>query len=113
MATDGAIGKLRELVTLQRATMTRGSFGEETPAWTTVATLRARVTPRDRGTGEQMLADRPVMLAAFDVELRKSVTVSHLDRLLWRGLTLSVEVVTPIPERERVLLRCVAMDSSG
>lgn len=109
MADDIGIGRLREVVTLQRATVTRGDFNEEILTWATVATLRAKVT--ERGGREPLAADRPVMVVSYEVEVRKGVTVTHKDRLLWRGLTLAVDVVTPRPEIERQVLRCVAVEN--
>lgn len=107
-ADDIAIGKLCEVVTLQQASVTRGDFNEEILTWSTVATLRAKVT--ERGGREPVLADRPVMVVSYEVEIRTGVTVTHKNRLLWRGKALGIDTVTPLPASGRILMRCLEVE---
>lgn len=98
-------GDLRERVQIQRATITRDAFGEERPSWATVATVWAKVV--ERGGREPVLADRPVMLVAYEVTIRAGVTVDHGAQVLWRTKTLQVETVTPLPADGLIVLRCL------
>lgn len=100
-------GDLREYVTLRTATATRDAYGVETIVWTDSATVAARVT--ERGGREPLLADRPVMVVSYEVVIRAGLAVSHADRLVWRGLTLQIETVTPLPVGFQTL-RCLAIE---
>lgn len=96
-------GELTERITVQTATVTRGEANAEVISWADVATVWAKVV--ERGGREPQLADRPVMLVSYEVIIRSGVTVSHLDRLVWGTMTLSIETVTPLP-RGYLTLRC-------
>lgn len=101
------IDELTERVTIQTATATRDAYGSETITWSNVATVWARVV--ERGGREPLLADRPVMVVSYEVVIRAGRAVSHADRLVWRGLTLQIETVTPLPVGFQTL-RCLAIE---
>lgn len=102
-----AAGLMRDRVTIQTATATRDAYGGETITWSNVATVWARVV--ERGGREPLLADRPVMVVSYEVVIRAGLAVSHADRLVWRGLTLQIETVTPLPVGFQTL-RCLAIE---
>jgi SPP1 family predicted phage head-tail adaptor len=103
------VAELRERVTLQTATVTRDAYGAEVLTWHDGPTLWATVV--ERGGREPLLADRPVMVVSYvvsyEVTIRTGVTVSHHDRLLWRGKRLAIDTVTPQPAAGRIVLRCI------
>ena len=106
--TRVAAGELAERVTILAATATRDDFGAEVLVWGEVATVWAKVV--ERGGREPLLADRPVMVVAYEVVLRYSATtatLTHLQRLRWAGKTLQIETVTPERAVGRVVLRCL------
>lgn len=109
MADDIAIGKLRERVEIQAATVTRGDFNEEILTWATTATVWAKVV--ERGGREPLLADRPVMVVSYEVTIRSCPTVSHKHRLLWRGKTLGIDTVTPLVAQGLIVLRGIEVEA--
>lgn len=108
MPTIGA-GDLREQIALQQATATRDAYNAEVLTWSTVATVWARVL--ERGGREPVLADRPVMLISYEVTIRDGVTVTHGQRVIWRGKTLGIDTVTPLPADGLIVLRCLEVDA--
>jgi SPP1 family predicted phage head-tail adaptor len=102
---------LRERVTIQRATVSRDAFGGEVLTWTDAATVWAKVL--DRSSREPILADRPVMLVGYEVTIRSGVTVTHQERLSWRGKLLSIEAVTPRQAEGLIVLRCLEAEWQG
>lgn len=100
-------GKLDQRVTIQRASVTRDAYGAETLNWADAVTVPAQV--RERGGREPLLADRPVMVVAFEVTIRSGWNVTHQDRLVWGPLTLQVETATPLP-RGFQTLRCLQVE---
>lgn len=99
------ISDLCERITLQTAVTTRDAFGAELLTWTDVATVWAKVV--ERGGREPLLADRPLMVVSYEVTIRAGVTVSHHDRVGWRGKVLVIDVVTPRTSEGLLVLRCV------
>jgi SPP1 family predicted phage head-tail adaptor len=101
------IADLRERVELQQATVTHGAdYNEEVLAWATVATVWAQV--QERTGSEQLAADRPTSLIYYLVTVRTpTVTPTHKHQLVWRGKTLSIETVTPMPQHGLLVLRCL------
>mgnify|MGYP003383135460 CR=1 FL=1 len=99
------IGDMRERVEIQSATVTRGEFNEELLAWATTATVWAKVT--ERGGREPIVADRPVMVVSYEVVIRNTATVTHMNRLVWRSKYLSIDTVTPMPAQGLTVLRCL------
>lgn len=98
-------GELREQIALQQATATRDAYNAEVLNWSTVATVWARVL--ERGGREPVLADRPVMLISYEVTIRDGVTVTHGQRVVWRGKTLGIDTVAPLPADGLIVLRCL------
>jgi SPP1 family predicted phage head-tail adaptor len=98
-------GDLCERVTIQTATVTRDDYGGEVLTWTNTATVWAAV--RERGGREPVIADRPVMIVNYEVTMRSGVTVTHQNRLEWRGKHLNIETITPQPRDGLMVLRCL------
>lgn len=106
------VAKLHEVVTVQRATVSRDAFGGEVLTWADVATVRAKIVKR--AAREPVLADRPVMLVGYEVIVRRHLDVTHQDRLEWLGKLLSIEAVTPHePDRNHITLRCIEAEWQG
>lgn len=95
---------LTERVTIQRSSVVRDDYNAEVVSWADVATVFARVV--ERGGREPILADRPVMLVSYEVVIRTGWAVTHQDRLVWRGKTLTVDTATPLPTGFQTL-RCL------
>ena len=102
-------GDLRERVTIQQATATRDAYNAEVLTWSTVATVWARVL--ERGGREPVLADRPVMLISYEVTVRDGRTITHEQRVIWRGKTLTIDTVTPLPADGLIVLRCLEVEA--
>ena len=107
MRSIGA-GDLNEQVTIQTATVTRGTANAEVVSWADVATVWAKIV--ERGGREPILADRPVMLVAYEVTIRAGVTVTHQDRLAWGDKTLAIDTVTPRRTEGTIVLRCMEVE---
>ncbi len=103
-----AAGDLNEQVTIQTATVTRGTANAEVITWADVATVWAKIV--ERGGREPLLADRPVMLVSYEVTIRAGVTVTHADRLTWGDKTLAIDTVTPYRAQGAIVLRCMEVE---
>lgn len=101
-------GDLNERVTLQTATVTRGTANAEVVTWADVVTVWAKVV--ERGGREPVLADRPVMIVSYEVTVRAPLSVTHLDRLVWGGKTLAIDTVTPRRVDGVIVLRCMEVE---
>lgn len=87
-------GELNELVTIKSATVTRDAYNQEKFVWDqTVGTTWAKV--RVLNAREPIIADRPMMVAGYEVELRAEVSITRANRVEWRGKQLQIETVTP------------------
>jgi hypothetical protein len=117
-------GDLRERVQVLRAVSTRDQYNAERLTWPPLLTVWARVA--ERGGRAPLVADRPVMVVGYEVTLRSplpapvadtggeppaGVTLTHLDRLLWRGKTLAIETITPLPAEGLMVLRCLEAEA--
>lgn len=106
-------GDLRERVQVLRATSTRDQYNAERLTWPPLLTVWARVV--ERGGRAPVVADRPVMVVGYEVTLRSPLpdgqVLTHLDRLLWRGKTLAIETITPLPADGLMVLRCLEAES--
>ena len=101
-------GAFNERVTIQTATVTRGTANAEVVSWADVATVWAKIV--ERGGREPLLADRPVMVVAYEVTIRAGVTVTHSDRLVWGDKTLAIDTVTPRRADGVIVLRCLEVE---
>lgn len=101
-------GDLNERVTIQTATVTRGTANAEVVSWADVATVWAKIV--ERGGREPLLADRPIMVVAYEVTIRAGVTVTHSDRLVWGDKTLAIDTVTPRRADGVIVLRCLEVE---
>lgn len=98
-------GKLREAITIQRATSTINDAGTPTDSWVTIARLRAEKV-------EQSTAEAIRDFGASDEELvvfraRFFGGVTNADRVLWNGQTFNIKQVVPLGHRVGLELRCV------
>lgn len=105
MPSSPVIADLRERVTIQTATATRDDYNQELLTWANGSTVWAQV--REQGGREPLLADRPVMVVSYEVTIRDTATVTHMNRLTWRSKTLAIDTVTPLPAQGLTVLRCL------
>ena len=101
-------GDLNEQVTIQTATVSRGTANAEVITWADVVTVWAKVV--ERGGREPVLADRPVMLVSYEVTIRDGVNVTHKERLTWGDKTLAIDTVTPHRTQGLIVLRCMEIE---
>lgn len=82
-------GKLRQLITLQRASVTVNDLGTEVPVWAKLADLRAELV---KGDADQVATEtagtRGRKAVTFRTRLFGGVTVG--DRVIWRGLPFDI-----------------------
>lgn len=98
-------GKLREEISIQRATSTNNDAGTPTETWATIARLRAEKV-------EQSTAEAIRAFGASDEELvifraRFFDGVTNADRVLWSGQPFNIKQVVPLGHRVGLELRCV------
>lgn len=98
-------GALRHSVTIERETISLDDYGDQVRAWTPVCTVRAEVR---HASGKEI--DR---FARIQTEITHIVTLRWMDgldetmRLLWQGITLSIEEIGLDPTARRTMvLRC-------
>ena len=98
-------GALRHSVTVERETISLDDYGDQVRAWTPVCTVRAEVR---HASGKEI--DR---FARIQTEITHIVTLRWMDgvdetmRLLWQGITLSIEEIGLDPTARRTMvLRC-------
>lgn len=103
------IDDLRERVEIQAATVTRDEFGGEKLAWSTTATVWAKVT--ERNGREIFAADQPVMLVSYEIVIRADIAINHLNRIVWRSKILNVQSITPLTAEGLIILRCLEADA--
>lgn len=99
-------GDLKEIVTIKAATVTRDAYNQEKFAWNqTVGTAWAKVTVLN--AREPIIADRPMMVASYEIELRSEVAVTRANRLEWKGKQLQIETITPNVANATNILACL------
>ena len=98
-------GALRHTVTIERETITLDAYGDQVRSWTPVCNVRAEVR---HATGKEV--DR---FARIQTEITHIVTLRWMDgidetmRLVWQGITLSIEEIGLDPTARRyMVLRC-------
>lgn len=75
-------GLLRDIIEIQRATITNGATGQQLTTWATITTAWARVKPvRSEDTEAQ---------TTYTVTLRYNPALLGTDRLVWSGQTLNI-----------------------
>lgn len=95
-------GKLRERVTIQRATPSVDTGWGSSASWADVATVSAAVLPVD--ASEPFTQQGVVTRAGFTVSIRYRADVTSKDRLSWRGRILEIVGVDNVGSRNRELV---------
>ncbi len=97
---------LRERIELRQSTKTRDALNATKESWSTVATVWASV--RETGSRESMVANRSVMTATYEIEIRTggTVTPNHKEQIVWRSKTLEIETVTVLQAEGRIVIGC-------
>lgn len=100
-------GRLRERITIQQESITRDSSGEQLIAWTTVATVWARVTPG--ASSERFLASAGQRVAevTHTIHLRYRAGITPKMRVSWENRILEIiSVVDPDGKLRTTILMC-------
>ena len=77
------IGGMRERLAIQRKTMTSDGIGGKTAAWTTIATVWAKVSSKVISGREGMVEGRMTATLVNIFTVYASADVTEVDRLLW------------------------------
>lgn len=98
-------GRLRERVTVQRATVTKNAIGESVQAW---ADLVERWASVEGLSGREVLqSGQQQTEVTHRVRMRYVPGMTHTDRLLWRGRVLEVSSLLEHNNRTEHELLCV------
>lgn len=98
-------GKMRCLITIQRAALAPDQYGREVAAWQDVATLRAELVEDRRADAAEATpgtdGKRPVTFRA-----RMLGGVGVADRVIWRGGAFNIVSVAEFPAVRAMELQC-------
>ncbi|TXH48140.1 MAG: head-tail adaptor protein [Desulfurellales bacterium] len=100
-------GKLRQRITIERATETRDAFGATLQSWGTLATVWAEVLPK--AAGEEFTSDAASERTSqgYTINLRYRSDVTTMMRVNWQSKLLDIESVADPDGRRRALrLEC-------
>jgi SPP1 family predicted phage head-tail adaptor len=92
-------GALKNLVSLQSASSTQGSTGEESQTWSTYATAWASISPmagRELEHASQVFAS-----ANYKIIIRHNSSVTPSHRVLWGTRIFEINAVLNVLERNR------------
>jgi SPP1 family predicted phage head-tail adaptor len=98
------IGEFLERITIQSAAITRDAYGAELLTWLDGATVWAKVVAKSGR--EPILADRPIMIVGYEITIRTNTSITQRHRLVWRGKTLTIDAIFPIPAAGLLTLAC-------
>jgi SPP1 family predicted phage head-tail adaptor len=94
-----AAGKLRYRVTIQEATISKSTKGEDVIAWSTYKKRYAEVTPlqgRERYAAQQLDVE-----VDYRFKIRYTSGVTRDMRILWNNRTFAITAVIPVGERNK------------
>lgn len=98
-------GRLRHRVVVQQKAETKDSIGGTVEAWSTLATLKAKVEPK-RGR-EFMVGDRVTARVFYMVTLRYRSDITTKMRITWEGRTLEIRsVLDKATDKNWLALEC-------
>lgn len=102
------IGSMRHRVTVQVATVARGSLGGETLTWVNSFTAYAAVDFKPTGSDEKYRAEQLTNRTAVNITIRREGrTVSAKDRLTFDSVVYEIDSVLPTGDHhEYLLLEC-------
>ena len=90
-------GELRQQITIQQLSTSADAYGAATPAWSTLATVWAKV--HQLKGSEQFYAHQVVELATHEVTIRYLAGVSEQMQIVWGARTLKIENVNDVDGR--------------
>lgn len=92
-------GTMRHQITIQRATVTRDTFGAEVETWEELATVWAAVEPL---SGRELIAAAAATAdLSTRVRIRYRVGIKPTDRVVYGDRTLEILTVIDLDERHR------------
>lgn len=96
-------GKLRNVITVQRATETISAAGTPLTTWADLVTLRAEIV--EQATAESIGAQGATDRAAVVFRVRYLDGITNADRILFRGANLNIRSVEPDPHFRELVIR--------
>ncbi len=99
-----AAGNLRERVTIQTATSTKGALGGLSTSWVDAATVWARVEQKAAAERTEQAQVRDIKM--FKVTVRRRPISATENRLVWQGRRLAIVGVIDDEAREVTILTC-------
>ena len=99
-------GAMNERIELRQSTKTRDAVNALKESWATVATVWASV--RETGAREDVVSNRPMMIATYEIEIRTggTVTPNHKEQIVWRTKTLEIDTVTVLQSEGKIRMSC-------
>lgn len=97
----------RSRITIQRATASQNSYGEDVPTWAAIGSCWANIRPlqgRELEAAQQTFAE-----ARFRIEVRyqRGAGFQRKDRVIWGSRTLDIlDVEDPDQRQRRLFLTC-------
>ena len=91
------VGTLDQRITIQIATTSRGSSGEQIEAWQTWRTVWANV--QTTGGSENFYSPQLVAEATHKIKIRYLALIKSTMRVLWQGRILDITYVDPSRQR--------------
>jgi SPP1 family predicted phage head-tail adaptor len=98
-------GELRQRITIKQQTVTRDSFGAEVTAWSTLATVWAKVVTV---SGTEVIESEQVAVATLthEVTIRYRDDVTPLMQIIFESRTLTIRAMVPDPLKRQIILSC-------
>jgi SPP1 family predicted phage head-tail adaptor len=100
------IGKMRERVTIQSPSESRTPTGDTTLSWANVATVWASAD--GLSTRDILQAQQANLIATHRFRIRYRPSVTHTQRLIWRGRTM--EIASVVERDNRTALEILARE---
>lgn len=96
-------GKLRHIITVQRATETISAAGTPVSTWADLVTLRAEIV--EQATAESIGAQGATDRQAVAFRVRYFDGITNADRILFKGNPLNIRSIEPDPGFRELVLR--------
>lgn len=98
-------GELRHRVTIQQATTTRDGFGAEVEAWSTLATVWAKI---ETVSGAETIGPEQVATATLthQVTVRSRDDLKPTMQVIWNARTFTIRAVVADNANKQIMLLC-------
>ena len=111
MTSPAPAGKLDQRLTIERRSITRGTFGEEVVTWSTLATVWAMVEDQlnvKKGGDEEVKDNMRVLASRTHFQIRYRGDVTTDDRIQWpaRNRKFQITGIVEVGRRQALTLTC-------